>query len=104
MPSDPRYVERPPFGPMAARPPTAVGASARDRRAQSARGQLVERYERTTCRPSDGWTRTQPWPDRASWTLSPEPMPISDLACTSPLRLVDTPPDHAIAACGSTNV
>jgi hypothetical protein len=35
---------------------------------------------RITCRPSDGWTSTQPWPERPSWKLSPEPSPISDLA------------------------
>ena len=31
-------------------------------------------------------------------------MPIRDLACTSVFRFVETPPDQAIAACGSANV
>ena len=55
-------------------------------------------------RPSEGCTSTQPSPEKPIWTLSPDPIPISDLACMSVLSLVDTPPDQAIAACGSAKV
>ena len=55
-------------------------------------------------RPSEGCTSTQPLPEKPSWKLSPEPSPISDLACTSARRLVVTEPDQAIADDGSANV
>src|SRR5437588_2226141 len=56
-----------------------------------------------TC-PSDGCTSTQPWPENASWTVSPELLPISDLRLTSVLNAVWTPEDHVIAAWASANV
>src|SRR5687768_15032276 len=57
-----------------------------------------------TIRPSDGWTRTQPSPPNAIWTLSPEPRPISVLRFTSVFIEVLTPDDHVIAACASAYV
>src|SRR3954447_19721270 len=54
--------------------------------------------------PSDGCTRTQPWPPKAIWNCSPEPLPIRSFILTLALTDVVTPDDHVIAACGSAKV
>src|SRR4051812_42605368 len=54
--------------------------------------------------PSDGCTRTQPWPPKAIWNCSPEPLPIRSFILTLALTDVVTPEDHVIAACGSAKV
>ncbi len=52
-------------------------------------------------RPSLGWTSTQPGPENAIWTVSPEPRPISVYRLTSVLIAVWTLDAHVIAADGS---
>src|SRR4026209_1024906 len=54
--------------------------------------------------PSDGCTRTQPWPPNATWSCSPEPLPIRSFIFTLAFIAVVMTEDQVIAACGSAKV
>src|SRR2546423_8478094 len=55
-------------------------------------------------RPSLGCTSTQPSPENPTWTVSPDPRPISVFRLASTLTCVVTPLDHVMADCASANV
>ena len=55
-------------------------------------------------RPSEGCTRTQPWPPKAICSVSPELLPMKSFILKSVLSEVDTPDDQVIAACASAKV
>ena len=55
-------------------------------------------------RPSEGWISSQPWPEKESWIVSPEPLPMNVFRLTSVFTELVTPSDQVIAACGSAKV
>src|SRR5215216_959253 len=55
-------------------------------------------------RPSEGWIRSHPEPEKPTWIVSPEPRPMRVFTFTSALMEDVTPLDQVIAALGSAKV